>query len=137
MYLGFNLGSKFQFHFYTNYEKEEKYYKHGKIVWISHIESDNFLSLETINSKEEIVFEPIKYDKQIQNLSALWSIESNNLTESKYLKYDEQIRFKNLFSGNYLSFSKNYKLVDNERIYQIYLEEGAGDYSRFLFKSIH
>jgi hypothetical protein len=30
---------------------------------------------------------------------------------------------KNLYSGSYLSFSKNFKLVNNEKIYSFTLEE--------------
>ena len=45
LFLSFTKGSKFIFHFYNFYEKEERYYKYGMIVWISHIESNNFLSV--------------------------------------------------------------------------------------------
>lgn len=54
-------------------------------------------------------------------MSALWVIESKTLTESQHLKYEEEVRFRNILSGHYLSFSRNYRLVDNERIYQIFL----------------
>ena len=50
--LGFNQGSKLQLHLHSTYEKEEKRFKHGRIVWLSHIESDNFLGLGTVNSKD-------------------------------------------------------------------------------------
>lgn len=105
-------------------------------MWLSHIESDNFLGLGTVNNKDEVVFQPIKYDKQIQDLKALWTINSNNLTLSNDLKFDEEIRLKNLFNGQFLCFSRNYKLVDNERIYQIFLEEQGSDFSKFMFKPI-
>ena len=39
LFLGFSFGSKLQFHYYSTHEKEEKYYKHGELVWLSHIES--------------------------------------------------------------------------------------------------
>lgn len=136
MFLEFNVRSKLQFHRYNSYEKEEKYYKHGKMVWLSHIESDKFLSIVNVNGKQEVAFEPIKLQKQIQSLSALWTIEATNLSQSNHLKFDEELRFKNLISGNYLSFSRNYKLIDNERIYQIFLEENRGEHSKFMFKSI-
>jgi hypothetical protein len=134
--LGFSRGSKFLFHFYSVYEREEKFYKAGRIIWLSHIESDNFLSVQTNGGREEAIFEAVHYDKQIQSLAALWTIESHDATKSEHLKYDETISFKNLYSGQYLSFSKNYKLVDNERIYQIFLEDNPEGYGKFMFKSI-
>jgi hypothetical protein len=136
LFLGFSYGSKLQFHYYSTYEKEEKYYKHGRIVWLSHIESENFLSLTSVNGREEVVFEPIQMQKQIQNMCALWTVESKVLTQSHHLKYEEEVRFRNILSGQYLSFSRNYKLIDNERIYQIFLEENPSDHSRFLFRPI-
>jgi hypothetical protein len=36
----------------------------------------------------------------------------------------------------YLCFSKNYRLVDNERIYQIMMEDSPSDYSKFVFRPI-
>jgi hypothetical protein len=100
------------------------------------MESDNFLSVGAVAGKEEVIFEPIRYDKQIQNLKALWTIHSSNLTISADLNFEEEVRLKNLYNGQFLTFSRNYRLVDNERIYQIYLEEAGGDYSRFALKPI-
>jgi hypothetical protein len=94
------------------------------------------LSIGSVKNKDEVVFEPIRYEKQIQDLKALWTINSNNLTASNDLKFDEEIRLKNLYNGQFLCFSRNYKLVDNERIYQIFLEEQGSDYSKFMFKPI-
>ena len=74
--------------------------------------------------------------RQIQNMSALWTIQSKQITQSHHIKYEEEIRLKNILSGHYLSFSRNYRLVDNERIYQIYLEEQGGDNTRFIFRPI-
>ena len=136
LFLGFSLGSKLQFHYYSTHEKEEKFYRHGKIVWLSHIESENFLSLAQVHGREEVVLEPIQMQRQIQNMSALWVIESKTLSQSRHLKYEEEVRFKNILSGHYLSFSRNYRLIDNERIYQIFLEETSSDHSRFLFRPI-
>jgi len=56
MFLEFNVKSKFQFHRYSIHEKEEKHYRHGKIVWLSHIESDKFMSIVNVNGKEEVAF---------------------------------------------------------------------------------
>lgn len=49
--LGFNQGTKLQLHLHSLYEKEAKCYKHGQVVWLSHIESDKFLSVGTVNNK--------------------------------------------------------------------------------------
>jgi len=79
------------------------------------------LSLAQVNGREEVVLEPIQMQRQVRNMSALWVIESKALTQSHHLKYEEEVRFKNILSGHYLSFSRNYRLIDNERIYQIFL----------------
>lgn len=49
--LGFNKGTKLQIHLYSLFEKEERSYKHGRVVWLSHMESDNFLSVGAVNGK--------------------------------------------------------------------------------------
>ena len=43
---------------------------------------------------------------------------------------------KNLYSGTYLSLSKNYKLVDNEKIYNFTLSDTPSEHSKFVFKSL-
>lgn len=58
------------------------------------------------------------------------------MTVSTDLKFDEEIRLKNLYNGQFLTFSRNYRLVDNERIYQIFLEEAGTDFSKFMLKPI-
>jgi len=43
---------------------------------------------------------------------------------------------KNLYSGFYLSFSKNFKVVNNEKVYNFTLESKPNDFSKFIFKSL-
>lgn len=52
------------------------------------------------------------------------------------LNFKDVFRLKSLCTGRYLAFSRNYKLIDNERIYTLSLEEHPSDQSQFQFASL-
>jgi hypothetical protein len=57
----------------------------------------------------------------MQSIEGLWLLESDNYETGGKLHFEQKFMLKNLYSGAYLSFSKNYKLIDNERIYNFTL----------------
>lgn len=135
-YYNFLASSKFSFHSYYECEKEEAFYTFGSIIWLSHIESSAFMAARKIEQRKELIFEPIEYEQDLQSISGLWLIESDNAVQGGKLSFDDKFRLKNLSEGLYMSFSKNYKMNQNERVYNMILEEVPSSQSYFIFKSL-
>lgn len=124
-FIGLNYRSKILFQSYYEREKEELGYVYGQAVWLSHIESSTFLTTLSpdLRDKEEIVFEELLPEEPLQSINGLWLIDSAKPETGGRLHFGDAFRLKNLCTGRYLAFSKNYKLIDNERIYSLQLEE--------------
>lgn len=100
------------------------------------MESNAFATVLRPEGDGEVVFESVDMEDSFQSINGLWLIESIKTENGGNLNYSESFYFKSLATQKYLSFQKEFKTVNGEKIYTTILLEKPTEYSRFMFESL-
>ena len=63
-------------HCYDEIEEEETGYLFGSTVWLTHVDSQTFLTVVKSAKQEQIFFQPLNREEEKQSTSGLWLIDS-------------------------------------------------------------
>jgi hypothetical protein len=105
-------------------------------VWLKHVESNAFTTVLKPESEQQVAFEAVDMEDTFQSINGLWLIESIKTDNGGNLNYSEPFYFKSLCTQKYLSFEKEVKVVNGEKVYSPVLLSRPTEQSRFMFESL-
>lgn len=69
------------------------------------------------------MFEPLNREEEEQSIKGLWLIDSIKTEVGGSLLFNQHFYLKSLSLNKYLSLSKEFKVINGEKVFNIFLED--------------